>query len=402
MPRTRNCDKKKQSTQSSSSSSSESDVKQKRRHRKKESSSSSDSSCSSNSDNESILSDIKKIKNKKVVKKIDCLAEKIKKNEKQDKCVEEKLENNIEHLECNIEKLEHKLEHNIDKLEHNIEHLEHKLKKNSCLDKKWRLKYRTVVERLRKEKCLMVNGCDAYGSFYSFTPQSIAPNSSVVFEAHTNVLNLQFVDGTTNIQVLRAGIYNLNITCQFDQPCQVAFFVNGNPDLTTVTASNSGAHIVTVHQLLSFNVGDFVSFRNYISNVTITTSIPASGLIANSQNVDFTMYRIAPLPEPCCLPPCLNKKAWCDFESDCESEHESCSSDSDSDSSHSSKFCSSEKSHKKSSKKCKKSSKKCSNKSSKKCSKKSSKKCKKSKKSSESSESCEKKSSEHCEKPHAP
>jgi hypothetical protein len=130
------------------------------------------------------------------------------------------------------------------------------------------------------------------------------------------------------------------------------------PDLTTVTASNSGAHIVTVHQLFNLNVNDIVSFRNHISNTSITTSLPASGTVLESQNVDFTMYRIAPLPTPCCLPPCLNDK-------DCisESSNSECS-ESESDKSHSSKFCK-EDSHKHN--KCKKDSNKCKKDSNKHC-----------------------------------
>ena len=161
----------------------------------------------------------------------------------------------------------------------------------------------------------MVNGSDAYGSFYCTTPQSILPNDYIVFENMINVLNLSFEENKREIKIAIPGIYTFNITAQFDQPCQVAIFINDVPDLATVTASNSGAHIVTVHQLLSLKAGDLVSFRNYISNVTLTTSIPASGTILPSQNVDLTIYRIAPLPEPCCLPPIPNTKAWYYFNS---------------------------------------------------------------------------------------
>ena len=260
------------------------------------------------------------------------------------------LNKKINHLDNKL----HKNKHNDDYVEDKLEKLETKLCKNTRLDRKWRLKYRTVVERLRREKCLMVNGSDAYGSFYSTAPQSITPNSSAIFDHGMNVLNLQFTPGTSDIKILRSGMYTLHITAQFDQPCQVAFFVGNTPDLTTVTASNSGAHIVTVHQILRLNANDIVSFRNYISTITITTSLPASGLITDSQNIDFTLWRIAPLPEACCALPELNCKAWCDFESDSDSDNE----------------C-----PKKNSKKCsKKNSKKCSKKNSKKCSKKDSKK----------------------------
>ena len=278
------------------------------------------------SDSESIDSEIRRLQEKKerrdrkkANKKLECLEEKLDDNKHKDR-----------HLEQKVFKLEQKLKHNEE------------------LDRKWRLKYKNIVYRLRREKCLFVNGCDAYGSFYSTSLQTIPPNGSIIFDYQHNVLNLDFTPGTTDIKVLRAGVYTLNITCQFDQPAQVCFFVNGLPDLTTVTSSNSGAHIVTVHQLFTLNVNDIVSFRNHISNTPITTSLPASGSVTASQNVDFTIFRIGPMPSPCCLPPCLNDKECISESSGSECSH----SESESDKSHSSKFC------KEDSHKCKKNSKK--------------------------------------------
>jgi len=278
---------------------------------------SSSSSSSSEDEEELIRLQEKKLrKYQEKVNKIEILEDKVKHNEKKDKKVEKK----VETLEDNVE----------------------------CKLKKWRLKYRTVVKRLRKVKCLMVNGCDAYGSFYSVISQTVQPNNSFIFEYVLNMLNFTFVPGSSDITVLRDGIYTFNLTVQLDQPSQVAIFLNNLPQLETVTASNSGTHIVTLHQLLSLKKNDVVSFRNYISSVAITTSLPATGTIQHSQNLDFTLYRIAPLPESCCVVPCLNENAWCDFESedskcsDYESKSESCS-ETDTEKSHSSKFCKEEK-----------------------------------------------------------
>jgi hypothetical protein len=298
--------------------------------------SSSESVSEQCSDSESIDSEIRRLQEKKERRDK-------KKAHKKLECLEEKLDDN-----------KHKDKH----LEHKVLKLEHKLKHNAELDRKWRLKYKNIVYRLRREKCLFVNGADSYGSFYSTSLQTIPPNGSIIFDKQHNVLNLEFTNGTTDIKILRGGVYTLGITCQFDQPAQVCFFVNGMPDLTTVTASNSGAHIVTVHQLFTLNVNDIVSFRNHISNTSITTSLPASGTVLESQNVDFTMYRIAPLPTPCCLPPCLNDRDCVSESSGSECSHSE--HDSESEKSHSSKFCK-ENSHKsdKYNKKCKKDSKKC-------------------------------------------
>jgi len=170
----------------------------------------------------------------------------------------------------------------------------------------------------------MVNGSDAYGSFFSMQPQPVQPLESVVFHYEHNVKHLELDESKKNIKILIPGMYLLNLTAQFDQPSQVAFFINDIVDPTTVTASNSGAHIVTVHQLFSFNTNDMISFRNYISNVTLTTSIPASGTIVDSQNIDFTINRIASLPNPDCPTPIPNTTSWCYFHHSDSSDTEDC------------------------------------------------------------------------------
>jgi hypothetical protein len=343
------------------------------------------SSCSSESDTAEELIEINNrshARNKQVNHKINILDATVRDTRKKEKVLDTK----IEVLDCKLNKNTKK-----DKeVEKKIEKLKHKIVRTNKLERAWRLKYRTVVERMRREKCLMVNGSDAYGSFYTFAPQVIQPNAPAVFQFPQNVLNILFTPGSTFITVQRSGVYTLNLTAQFDQPCQVAIFVNGVPDLTTVTASNSGAHIVTVHQLFKLMANDKVSFNNYISNVPITTSIPASGSIANSQNIDFTIIRIAPLPEKCCTVPEINSKPWCYYDSDSCSDFDlkSCEKDSSSDSD---SDC--EKKVKKN-KKCKDSS--SSSESDKKCVKKEKKPCKDSSSSSESDKKCVKKEKKPC------
>jgi hypothetical protein len=226
--------------------------------------------------------------NRKYNKKLGCLEEKIEDNKRHDKHVEHKLESKIKKF---------------------IKH-----------QKKLKLKYSKIVNSLRKEKCLMVNGSDCYGSFWAYGVQTIVPEASIKYTNAQNVLNMNFVPNTSDITILRSGVYTVHATAQFDQPCQISCFVNGVVDATTITASNSGAHIVTIHQLFIFKAGDVFSIRNHTSNTAITTSIPASGTASPSQNVDLSLVRIAPYPDPCCAPPVPNDKAWCDFESDSDSD----------------------------------------------------------------------------------
>jgi len=202
--------------------------------------------------------------------------------------------------------LEHKLKENknkdkqveqqLDKLQHKV----HDLKKEQA--KKPSLDYKKVVHRLKREKHLMVNGSDAYGTFFSYSPQTIHPNEGAVFEKRCNVLNLKLKVGGDKIKVARSGMYMLNLTALFDQPSQVAVFVNDVPELSTVSSSANSNNMVSVHQILKLYCDDVLSVRNYLSPGDIYTSA-SSGLIPHSTNLELSLHRIAPIPEKGCLPP---------------------------------------------------------------------------------------------------
>ena len=210
----------------------------------------------------------------------------------------EKVEAQINNLEQKIKENKMK-ERKVDaKLENQIGKLENKL---SHLSKRSNNDYKQLVHRLRREKHLMVNGCDAYGTFYSFTPQTIKPNEAARFEKKTNVLNLRLKLDGDKIKVQRSGMYVVNFMGLFDQPTQLALFINDTPLLSTVVSSNSG-NMVTCHQIVHLYCDDVLSLRNYLVPVDVNT-VSASGLIPNSTNLELSLYRIAPIPEKGCLPP---------------------------------------------------------------------------------------------------
>ena len=236
-----------------------------------------------------------------LTKKVETLEHKLKENKEKDKQVEHKLEHKLD-------KLEHKLKENKEK----DRHVEHKLDK---LEKK-ELKYKTVIHRLRREKCLMVNGADSYGSFYSTQAQTIHPNDNVKMDKKVNVLNLKLKSNGNGVKVLREGVYIVHIVAQFNEPSQVALFINDDPELSTVTTSNNVNNTVVIHQLVKLYEDDIVSFKNYLSATDLTTSVSTTGLIPCSVNVELTLWKIAPLPEKHCIPPCLNETPWCYTDSD--------------------------------------------------------------------------------------
>ena len=147
------------------------------------------------------------------------------------------------------------------------------------------------------------------------------------------MLNLCLDECGKSIKIKRDGLYVINLTCQFDQPGQIALFINNTPELSSLTASNGSENFITVHQILNLNKGDCVSVRNYLSAYPLTTSISSVGIIPESKNICLNIWKIAPENKKSALPPKQNKKAWCYFESD-----SSDSDSSDSDSSDSSRY----------------------------------------------------------------
>ena len=118
-----------------------------------------------------------------------CIEDKNKKlkeqpNKKSSKYTEDKhknqakyTEDQINNLILNMNKCIHYVKKSDKKLEMNLEKINKKFKvvKSNCVN------YETTVNRLRKEKHLMVNGSDAYGMFFSYCPQVIEPNNKIVF-----------------------------------------------------------------------------------------------------------------------------------------------------------------------------------------------------------------------------
>jgi hypothetical protein len=174
-----------------------------------------------------------------------------------------------------------------------VEELEYKL------TKKIEKLYCKFLWNLRREPCLMLNGSDAHASVYSYTPHTFAPGSNLIYDASQYAVNIDYTTGDDHVVVRRNGLYYFAWAATFNEPCQLAVFVNGVANLTTVISNNSGATVTAASQMLRLLSGDRVEIRNTGIN-TITTLNPAvGGTGLQSQNIDFTLFKIAPNSEVC-------------------------------------------------------------------------------------------------------
>ena len=189
--------------------------------------------------------------------------------------------------------------------ESELDEVEHKL------TKKMERLYCKFLWKLRREPCLLVNGSDAHASVYSYTVHSTAPGGNILFDKSQFAINVDYTDGDDFLTVRRTGLYFFSWNAQFNEPCQLGLYVNGVLDPTTVMSNNSGATVTAASQMLRLTTGDIIQLRNLGYNIITSTLAAAGNPSLQSQNVDFTLFKIAPLvdicgafPEPLPAPTC--------------------------------------------------------------------------------------------------
>jgi len=191
-------------------------------------------------------------------------------------------------------------------LKHDLDQLENRF---NCKIKKM---YHKFLWHLRRDPCLMVNGSDCYGSFYSTIVHSIPVGDNFPLDNQQNVLNILYNPGDSFFVVQRSGLYFYSWILMVDQPCQVGVAINDVVDNTTIVANNSGANVTSGVQTLALRAGDKVAIKNWKSTSTLSTTFAAAGdQTLPSVNVDITIFRIAPYPGDCCPPPLPFPKTEC-------------------------------------------------------------------------------------------
>ena len=167
------------------------------------------------------------------------------------------------------------------------------------LTKKIEELYCKILWNLRREPCLMINGSDAHASVYSYTVHTTLPGGNIVFDLSQYATNVDYTNGNDFLVVRRNGLYYFSWSATFNEPCQLGIFVNTILDPTTVVSNNSGATVTAASQMLRLLTGDRVELRN-LGNNPLTSAVGAAGNpLLQSQNVDFTIFKIAPNRNVC-------------------------------------------------------------------------------------------------------
>jgi hypothetical protein len=158
---------------------------------------------------------------------------------------------------------------------------------------------------LLKKKYLQIAGASALISTTNAHHESLTVGQALDWSHTILDQNVWHIQGKETFKIEEDGIYDIFADIITNEPSQFALFINGTPDLSTVSGRDSGGTRCLMRQLVELHRGDVISVRNFESHTTIiNTSINAGGELVG-QNAQFMFFKLAPLAsaKPPCEPP---------------------------------------------------------------------------------------------------
>ncbi len=172
------------------------------------------------------------------------------------------------------------------------------------------LKFR---EFLLHKKCLQIAGSSAYFATTNDTRQILTTGQSLFWMNNVLMNNVSHIQGVREFTIKEDGVYDLFADVSFNEPSQLALFVNGSPDLNTVSGRDSGASRLLVRQFITLYKGDVITINSYQpSAIALHTMVNAGGNLLG-QNAVFMAFKLSPICEPVVCPPkpCKEEKPKC-------------------------------------------------------------------------------------------
>lgn len=157
--------------------------------------------------------------------------------------------------------------------------------------------YKKLEAKMLCDHELQLEGFDAYGKFFTQTSQTVAVESSVTFDQHSEVRCLSHVIGSSDVTIEKSGLYHLFGLVATTQVAQFGIFVNGSVLPQSVVGTNKGAGQLSSRVLSELKKGDIVSWRNHTSATSVTLAMNPGGTIPAISG-ELEIVRIAPLCSP--------------------------------------------------------------------------------------------------------
>jgi hypothetical protein len=153
---------------------------------------------------------------------------------------------------------------------------------------------------LMSQESLQVNGSPSYLSVCSTHHQILKNNDQFNWDVENVKHNMTFDQGNSNLVIDKDGIYDIFADILTAEPLQITFFINGVPDLNTVSGRDSGGTRCLMRQFVKLLKGDIVDIRNYQSNsITVQTTTTTGGTNVTHTAV-FMIFMLSSLEQ--CIP----------------------------------------------------------------------------------------------------
>ncbi len=166
---------------------------------------------------------------------------------------------------------------------------------------------------LLTKKYLQLAGTQAYSAVTNSHHEIVSVGEAVDWAHIVLKSNIGFTQGSDSFRVEEDGVYDLFADLITNEPTQFTIFVNGTPELNTVSGRDSGAGRTLLRQFIELRRGDIISVRNFEAHSgDVNTAINAGGELVG-QNAQFMLFKLSPLcikppveppvEPPVCLPP---------------------------------------------------------------------------------------------------
>jgi len=168
--------------------------------------------------------------------------------------------------------------------------------------------YDVFKNYLLNQKCLQLVGSPAYLTLSSDVVQKIDIDNSYDWSTTALQNNIHHNQGSTTVTINEDGIYDVFADVLTNEPSQLALFVNGTPEVSTIFGRDSGGSRCLMRQFVKLLKGDVITVRNYESHSGALTSGNNAGGELVAQNCLFMVFKLCGLDD--CVPPkpCDNVK----------------------------------------------------------------------------------------------
>lgn len=121
-----------------------------------------------------------------------------------------------------------------------------------------------------------------YGYIYNLTPRVVAIEAPVLFDSNGVITaGILHTPGTSTIQVVEQGDYEVTFSVSGTEPNQFALFLNGVPLPQTVYGSGAGTQQNNGQVILTLAAGSVLSLHNHTSAAAVTLASVVGGTQPN-------------------------------------------------------------------------------------------------------------------------